>query len=335
MLQMTTILVSRPHWADRLIEVWMRLDEEDVENAERTFSGPMVRYRRLEKLDPKHLKQILESRGVIRIVILRLMATVTYFAEPCGVTNTHIESFLHLAYVGSHNLRVRLDDCHTREETMTALEHGVELLQFSSAISGSASGQDVPYAVAPAFTMAPTTLVGLLVVLAQRKTLNGVQTLRKAPSGLSPSTSLDHIQQITHPDIIRRIIKISHQRLHARMIAGNYRAKEPSDTKDTLTACVVFVSIAELAAALVALDMHTEGRYASDIRPARKVLVLSLGGASRMAFGVGNYLQALHFGRGAVKAAEGIPDEEGLDLGAIRSIKLLIDQANVEIYESA
>ncbi|KIJ61420.1 hypothetical protein HYDPIDRAFT_31294 [Hydnomerulius pinastri MD-312] len=168
---------------------------------------------------------------------------------------------------------------------------------------------DPPLYLAEESVLGPTALARLLVVLAQRQTLDTIQGLKKAPSGLSSSTSLNHIQQITHPDIIRRFLTIALERVRAATAKGRERVrKEKLDE-----ARLIFTSAAELAAALVAFDTHTQGLYSKEMRGARKELVLALGNASEMALRRKHFQQALNFGHGAVTVAENIPAAEALD----------------------
>jgi len=225
---------------------------------------------------------------------------------------------------------------------LEATEYCTELFHYTrgnSAMAG-AKGQsrigdiiaiESPIAVAPQCVLGPTALVRLLVVLAQRNALGGIQTLKKAPTGLSPSTSLSQVQNITHPDIIRRIIKLSQSRILERTEQGRLRIKEKKDDADINLACSLFVSSAELAAAVVALDTYTEGVYAAEALGARKQLVIALGNASQMALNLEQYRRALHYGCGAVSAAEDIPAEECLDPAIIEKNQRRVDQANVRL----
>ncbi|EIW84772.1 hypothetical protein CONPUDRAFT_162123 [Coniophora puteana RWD-64-598 SS2] len=185
-----------------------------------------------------------------------------------------------------------------------------------------------PVSVAPEWVIGPTALMRMYSVLAQRKALDGIPALKKPPSGLSSTTSLKHIRQITHPDIILRAIKISQLRLRTRMDEGRERHRTRTNNDyDVNDACATFMSAAELAAALVALDNHTHGAYATEVLGARKQLVIALGNASEMAFNMGRHQRAFHLASSAVSAAENIPEEEGLSLEIVEKNKRRVNNA--------
>ncbi|EIW74478.1 hypothetical protein CONPUDRAFT_160180 [Coniophora puteana RWD-64-598 SS2] len=186
-----------------------------------------------------------------------------------------------------------------------------------------------PFAIASQRILGPTTLVRLLVVLAQRNALDTIQTLRKAPNGLSSATSLAQVQQITHPDVIRRLIKISHKRMAERMEHGRKRSKENKTGHDVNFACTVFMSVAELAAALAALDTHTGGMYTAEIRGARRQIVVALGNAAQMALSLRHYQRSYSLALAAVAAAENIPEEEGLESEVVEKNKRRLHLAGV------
>ncbi|EIW74017.1 hypothetical protein CONPUDRAFT_160509 [Coniophora puteana RWD-64-598 SS2] len=340
MLQMMSIFTSRGDWFEKLIEVWMHVQEEDMMQVQRDVA-------KLGTADPGELPSppslqgvvtIYGDRGTIRSIVLRLIATLTHAAESCGITNAQIESFLHVAYLSGSKGKTP-EQCTSYQERLEATEYGAELFLYTtgSDATESATGQcrvggsvaiEGPVTIASQHVLGPTALVRLLVVLAQRKALDGIQTLKKAPAGLSTSTSLNQVQHITHPDIIRRIINISQSRILERTERGRQRIKEKKDDADINLACSMFVSSAELAAAVVALDTYTEGVYAAEALGARKQLVIALGNASQMALNLGYYQRALHYGCGAVSAAEDIPVEEGLNPSITEKNQRRINQAN-------
>lgn len=171
--------------------------------------------------------------------------------------------------------------------------------------------------------MGPTALAHLLVVLAKRNALDNIQGLKKAPHGLSSSTCLHHVQQITNPDVVRRFLKIALQRVRACIDRGRDRVRE----NNIVIAMEVFISAAELAAALVAFDSHTQGQYSAEVKGTRKELAVALGNAAEMAIRDKRWQQALYFGSAAVSVAENIPANEKLDARVIAKNKRRVEQA--------
>ncbi|EIW77049.1 hypothetical protein CONPUDRAFT_157321 [Coniophora puteana RWD-64-598 SS2] len=334
MWQAMSILTSRQDWVDKLVEVWMHVLEEDVQKLYRQDKCVILSVPKLTVLDSVFSQHglpgkdfapygpsarttlIPDCRGICRISMLRLIATLTHAAETCGITNAQIESFLHIAYHACRKVK-SLDDCTGEEDTFTTMEHQRDIFRAPMWRSNMKVNVDIPYAIASESILGPTALLRLYVVLARRSALTNIQTLPKAPDGLSSSTSLRQIQQITHPDVIRRVIRISHRRLRDILDRARDRAASSSELADAgwKWACAGFTNGAELAAALVALDVHTGGVYSATIRGARKQLVIALGNASQMGLNLKQYKRALHFGLGAINAAENIPPGEGLGLG--------------------
>ncbi|EIW74013.1 hypothetical protein CONPUDRAFT_133538 [Coniophora puteana RWD-64-598 SS2] len=342
MLKMMDIFTSSTDWLEKLIELWMHVQEEDispVQGMESVYGDRGTSFfpdgTTLFDLESYWIRMI----GAIRIISLRLIATLTHAAESCGITNAQIESLLHICYRASGAGKLP-HQCTSHQELFEVVEYGAEFFQYTTSRPATAdpksrASRDVggiavesPIVAAPQCLIGPTALVRLLVVLAQRNALRGIQALKKAPTGLSSSTSLGQVQHITHPDIIRRIIKISQSCIIERTERGRCLIREKKDNTDFNLACAFFVSSAELSAALVALDTYTDGEYAAEALGARKQLVIALGNASQMALNLGHYRRALHFGCGAVSAAEDIPAEEGLDPAITEKNQRRISQAN-------
>ncbi|EIW84760.1 hypothetical protein CONPUDRAFT_162111 [Coniophora puteana RWD-64-598 SS2] len=310
MSQAMTIFTSRQGWVDRLIEVWMHIQEEDVLKVQRFFSTVERDYGASVPPDEQAFARLFEYRGISLISTLRLIVTLTHAADICGITNVQIESLLHIAYLGCR----KVDTSKDTDDPMNAMEHAHEIFRSPIWTHFTNSTAEYPAPVATEAVLGPLALVRMYAVLAQRKALDGIQALKKAPIGLASSTSLRQVQQITHPAVVRRVVKISQDRVRVRLEEGRKRLKNRRDNGDDINhACAVFMSAAELAAALISLDTHTEGVYAADIRGARKQLVIALGNASQMALNLKQYQRAFHLASSAVSATENIPDEEGLD----------------------
>ncbi|KAL4069126.1 hypothetical protein J3A83DRAFT_4095262 [Scleroderma citrinum] len=329
--QCLAILTSRKDWAEKIIDAWMKVEEEDYYHDIRTRNGdlqrrqkktPLLMSPRLEVcLDVSRYRGApLPFLGLKRIGILRLISTLTHTADSCGVTNAAIESLLCIAYKASHRIP-RKEECQTGIEYLCHVERNVG--KDPPLTVKNPEGPEVLFKIGNKSVLGPTALARLLVVLAQRKALDTIQGLKKPRNGLSSCTSLHQIQQITHPAIIRRFLTIALERVitHTQEGHNNYAKGQYGFAQ------IFFVGSAELAAALVAFDSHTEGQYSDHIRGARRELVIALGNASEAALKQKGYLEAENFGLGAISAAKNIPVSEGLDPALLDKIQCCVRKA--------
>ncbi|KAL4078893.1 hypothetical protein V8B97DRAFT_1881362, partial [Scleroderma yunnanense] len=303
--QCLTILRSCKDWAEKIIDAWMQVEEEDYQEVQMMLEQ-MPSATRASSGDGA-IAMVAENRGLKRIVILRLISTLTHAAESCGVINAEIETLLYIAYTASRRIPQK-EECQTRIEQLCFVERSVgnDDLPMNNMFP---QGPDTLFKTGNESVLGPIALARLLVVLAQRKALDTIQRLKKPRNGLSSCTSLHQVQQITHPAIIRRFLTIALERVmtctqkgrddYAR---GRYGFAQSS-----------FTCSAELAAALIAFDIHTEGQYSDHVRGARKELVIALGNASEVALKQKRYLEAESFALGAISVGENVPTSEGLD----------------------
>ncbi|EIW74449.1 hypothetical protein CONPUDRAFT_147773 [Coniophora puteana RWD-64-598 SS2] len=298
-VQLLQLLTSQGDWAERILDIWACYEDEDESSLE-------IKFRRLEELLPERSEEIRRSAfpkilrdctstGGCRTAVLRLISTLTHAADQCGMKNVELESFLHVAY-NATKWPKRVYD-----------------------------GEDISITVTED-TIGPIALMRILAVLAHRNTLDNLQLLQKAPSGLSPSTSFEQIQQITHPEVVRRAIGISLGRVQERCNDGkSYLAV--NDMIQDLAACLSYTLAAELAAAIVAFDANTGGAYAKETQGARKLLVIALGNAAEAWLRMRRWQDAYFCALGAVNAAECIPDSEGLNAAIVAKNKRRVETA--------
>ncbi|KAL4076218.1 hypothetical protein V8B97DRAFT_1923525 [Scleroderma yunnanense] len=317
--QCLTILTSRGNWAEKILDIWMKVEEEDYLEIETMLKQDPKGNSGMTSVDEAAVL-VAKNRGLIRIAILRLISTLTHAAESCGVTNAEIESLLRIAYTASRRIH-RKEECLTSVEYLLHVERSVGSGLPEPTLQGP-NGPKALFKVGSESVLGPIALTRLLTVLAQRKALDTIQGLKKPPNGLSSCTSLHHVQQITHPAVIHRFLTIALQRVMACTAEGRRR----------FTQCryglaqVSFICSAELAAALVAFDARTEGRYRSQVG-ARKELVIALSNASATALKQKEYLEVQSFGLGAISAAEDIPLSEGLDSNVVDRCRQRVREA--------
>ncbi|EIW83539.1 hypothetical protein CONPUDRAFT_152556 [Coniophora puteana RWD-64-598 SS2] len=326
----TTTLTACRDWSEKLIEVWMHIEEEDMGKIYRNYNDTIIAADLNTISTPGEINftQLFEFRVNCRVATLRLITTLTHQAQSCSITNAQIESFLHIAYHSCQKPCKLPDQVGGGDEML----YGRGVLRYPTVSNSPTTGTKtgIPFIICSQAILGPIALIRLLVILAQRKAIAGIQALRKAPAGLSSSTSLEHIKQITHPEIIRRVITIAQERILGTIQGGRDHLKQGKEGKeggDINLTCSFFTSAAELALALIALDTHTDGAYTAEIRGARKQLVIALGNAAQMALKLGQHQRALHFASGAVSAAANIAEDEGLDPSITEKNKRRVDQA--------
>ena len=259
--------------------------------------------------------------GLIRTMILRLIAMLTHAADSCGVTDAQIQSLLRIAYTACHKISPK-EECQSSSERLLHVERTIGDNEFSLA----AEQIDCPrilFCIGTESVLGPIALTRLFIVLAQRKAIDTIHELKKPPKGLSSYTSLHHVQQIMHPVVIQRFLTIALQRVmectekgRSRFAKGQYEYAHNS-----------FAFSAELAAALVAFDAPTEGQYGNHVRGARKELVIALSNLSAVALRQKHYLETQSFALGALKAAKNVPADEGLDQNIIEKCRRRIREA--------
>ncbi|EIW78095.1 hypothetical protein CONPUDRAFT_75818 [Coniophora puteana RWD-64-598 SS2] len=294
LIQVMQNFTSRRHWVERVIHAWMSTENtEDAVGLERQLSVAHSLYGEdRSPIGASTYKKV--GRGI---------ATLTHGADAAGIKNGDIYSLLPIAYQSSYK------EAHKIEEEGSVCEWP----SWTRSSIHPNPGFD-PFYIAPESVLGPITLARLLTVLAQRNALNSIQTLQKAPAGLSSTTSLEHIQQITHPDVIRRFLKISLKRIRSRLREGDdiYGSTEDDYYFTMFRASHVYQSAAELAAAMVAFDENTGGAYSKDVVGVRHLLAESLGLVTEASLEVEEYWRAYFCGLAAVDLAEsyaGIPEE--------------------------
>lgn len=322
--QALKMLTARQEWSEKLIEVWMGVEEEDWRRVESLFNN-VKNYGAKTLLGKRTFQLAFELRGIKRITVLRLIATLTHAADSCGITNAELESLLRVAYAGSQ--KIKQVDSENEEDHLMYAERTQDIFALQAGDSHAAQ-VDSPLQIAEELVMGPTALARLLAVLAQRGVLDSIQALKKAPNGLSTATSLDQVQMITHPEIIRKFLLIAFRRVESRTESGRKVTQS-----NPFYARMHFVSSAELAASLVSFDRYTHGKYAEEVKGVRKQLVVALGNASEMAIRTGQNQIALSLALGAITSAENIPETEGLEEAITAKNTRRADQARAALRQ--
>ncbi|EIW78084.1 hypothetical protein CONPUDRAFT_168022 [Coniophora puteana RWD-64-598 SS2] len=325
--QSMKLLTSQKRWAERLVEAWAAsgawLEGGDdlqrrVAAVKSLYDGSRCPY--MEDVS----ETIYEIRSYARISILRLIATMTHCADAAGVKNVDIYSLLPVAYQAS----LRNDIAEH------PLVYDICDLPTWTKVHATRDDHFDPFIVAPEYVLGPTAFARLLVILAQRNALKTVQLLQKAPEGLSPHTSLAQIQQITHPDIIRRFLEICVLRTmdYSRETLQSGDATTSSDS-DALRCDASFGYTAELAAAVVAFHNLTDGAYTSfsTALRARYLLVVSLGSVAKYSMQVHQHRRAYFAALAALDLNMNSAPDQRVEAGYIREYEKLAREAEVAL----
>jgi hypothetical protein len=240
--------------------------------------------------------------------MLRLIATLTHAAKECNVSDTDLVSLLRIGFLGSQNIKT-MQQITSEVDQYTWIERAEEIFRSPLFTVFTLDKVEAPEQIADESVMGPTALIRLVTVLAERGILENIQKWKKLPAGTSSSTTLTQVKQITSLDVLRRILLLGVKRVTARREKGHKRYRE----NDVAYAAVAYSTGAELAAALVAFDRATNGKWADSIRGAHKELVLCLGNAAELALVLKKYRRALVFALGAVSAAENLPPHDRVD----------------------
>ncbi|EIW74173.1 hypothetical protein CONPUDRAFT_78145 [Coniophora puteana RWD-64-598 SS2] len=303
LLQSMQILTSHRDWTERIIEAWMKTepmtepDAEDVEKRNRSIADARLLFsEERSQIDSRERlnEDFAEIAGFSRISILRLIITFSHGADATGIRNVDVYPLLPIAYRASQT--PHQDNRVICEWPLwTTLEDDCE--------------QDIePYFVGPESMLGPTAYARLLVVLAQRNALKAVQSLQKPPPGLSPTTSVEQLRQITHPDVIARFLNIAIFRVQSAMKNAE-KVSEEDDPNAKVQAGLVFAGAAELAAAMVAFDDLTGGEYAAEeASAARHYLSMALRHISEAATKARRYRRAYSYLVAAVAVADTIKE---------------------------
>ncbi|EIW74188.1 hypothetical protein CONPUDRAFT_170212 [Coniophora puteana RWD-64-598 SS2] len=298
-LQTMQVLTSCKDWAEKVVEAWMKTEPDAEDNEKRNQSvvdARLLYSKEKSPLDDEQLyKELGSAVGCSRVSVLRLITTLSHGADAIGIRNIDIYAFLPIAYRASQK---------TYQEDQPEVQ--IRVLPDWLYLGGNfeREGEIDPYFLVTETMLGPTAYARLLVVLAQRNALKSVQSLQKPPTGLSPTTSLAQLRQITHPDVISRFLNIAIFRVQSAM-----EKAEKVVQVDMIGGGLVFEGTAELAAAMVAFDDITGGEYATEeASAARHYLSMALQHISGIATKLEKYRRAYLYLAAAVAVADTIKE---------------------------
>ncbi|EIW78082.1 hypothetical protein CONPUDRAFT_168020 [Coniophora puteana RWD-64-598 SS2] len=239
--------------------------------------------------------------------ILRIVITLTHYADAAGVKNINIYPFLVIAYQASDKIASE-DDRHRLQK----------ILEWPQWEQLARDREIVPFSVAPEYVLGPTAFARLLIVLARRNALSSTQLLHKSPEGLSPTTSLAQILLMTHSNVIKRSVKISGE---PKIVHGDSRSS------------IAYGECAELAMAIVTFSDPTHNPNIKAAYRVRYNLVTNLGDVAQLAFKLKQYRRAYFATLAALDLDVHSDPWEKADAGLIKNYKRVAREAK-EVLDS-
>lgn len=226
--------------------------------------------------------------------MLRLISAITHLDN---ISDSELISFLRVAYLASQgSLKKSLENFVPRSHRETC-EHSERTTDaYRKAIWANVTDYPSdPTCIVPEQAISgPVALLRLLTILAKRSVLYEIPKWTSLPAGTVPGTELKQVQQITSPEVIQKLLPLVVRRVTIARdkVRGWVASPKPGDGH---MARAYYLPPAELAASLFAFNEATKGRWAVQMRGAKKVLVLCLGNAAEMSRRVGDPLSALGY----------------------------------------
>ncbi|KAK7685472.1 hypothetical protein QCA50_011336 [Cerrena zonata] len=305
-IKIIQVFVSRPNWAQRLIDVWSKYEHEEIAIVERLLSRVSQDWYAAAPPEDDAIVEVMERRGTIRIATLRIIANATYANE---IKDSDLLSLARIAYLACQKVK-------SQEEVMISAdpddicvwqERNQEILRVPLAGTDREDVDEVALIPREA-TIGPIALIRVLTCLAERGLLDQSQSWTQLPEGTSPSVTLANLKQITSPPIIKKILTIAVKRASAYREIGRQRVQSNAYHR----ALLAYVPAAELSCCLLEFDRVTGRKYSREIRGARKELVLCLGNAAEMSRRKDRKEDFLRFAVAANQYAKDALPEEGI-----------------------
>lgn len=296
------ILFSRDNWVEKIIGVQKRLDDEKWQDSLQFFKRVTRDYLAVQPPGEDSFIQIFEYRGTSRICMLRLIATTTHASDLSTFTDANIISLLRVAHLSAQRAQNTKppQSISNKVELYLGLECNQEIHREPLYTRSVPQSIEAPHVVPPELVMGPIAMLRLLTLLAQRDLLDKIPSWQRLPDGTSNTVTLRQLQQMTSDETIGKLLKYSMKAVAARREKGTETMK-----KGKLEyAGGIYMSAAEFAAALLAFDEATKGKWRTQLSGARSELVKSLGNAAEMSYQRGKFRRALRFASGAIEAGE-------------------------------
>lgn len=323
MIDIFKLLTARPQWPEMLIAIWNNIDDERWQDL-KTMSRDRVRLHHAQMpLGNEEFLAIFEYRGGCRICVERLIATLTHIADECQVSDADLVFLLRIGNAASQPVKT-MQQIFSDTDSYVWVERSFQIFRSPMYTVYTEDKVDPPLQIVEEPMMGPTAFVRLLTMLATRDLLEKIPKWKKLPAGISGTTTLAQVKQMTGPERIRTLLPLALRRVTGHRELGHKRIKRDNEMD---FAGFAYSCAAELAAALVAFDEATDGKYRDLLHGARKELVLCLGNAAEMAIGIKHFKRALSFATGAVEAAKNLPARDQVEETVIAKNLRRVDRA--------
>ncbi|KII92611.1 hypothetical protein PLICRDRAFT_172683 [Plicaturopsis crispa FD-325 SS-3] len=307
MAEIVTIFTSRDKWVEMIVAVWKHIEEENMKALKTMFSRVRKDHYAQEPPSEEDYRTVFEYRGCCRISMLRIISTLTYFPNP-NLTDAALLSLLRIGYLGSQKIKTNMSDVdmHSEADVNLWIERAMGVCRTPMHAVFTGAKYDASAIIPEEVVSGPLALIRIMTVLAERNQLS-TPARKSLPPATSPSTSLNQVQQITAPNVLKAIVNLALKRVVLWREKGHERMRRGSDWE---FAGATYQNAAELALALVAFDDATNGQFSATLKAARSEVVLCLGNAAEMALRRGLWARALPWAERAVADGEkiGPPD---------------------------
>ncbi|CAL1698864.1 unnamed protein product [Somion occarium] len=301
------IFVSRPGWAQKLVDIWSKLEREKPVDIQRMLDRVSSDWYAAAPPNDETLIHSMEYRGQVRIATLRLIASATYVDS---IRDVDLLSVLRIAYLGTQKSKSREEVVRSHDpfEVATWVEHNEEVLRVPLWAADAGDDFDEVATLPREATMGPIALVRLLIRLTERGLVDQSQSWTTLPEGTVPSIMLKQVQQILSPVVVKKILSTALKRVSAYREIGHERVQEGHDHR----ALLAYTPASELALSLLELNRVADRKYAAQTRGAQKELVLCLGNAATVCRRKKRYEGALLLAAAAERYGQHASAEEGI-----------------------
>ncbi|KAJ3521680.1 hypothetical protein NMY22_g12215 [Coprinellus aureogranulatus] len=311
-MQGAGLLVACPGWCKSLVDVYERLESEDVVELYDMLKSARKSFHAILPYDDEELIKVFTYRGIAKVSLLRMIATISFASERFDeILN---EDLLNLLPITQAACQTELNEESDPEDADVTGAYE-ESHQYSFAQAGieefhGPSDCEEIVQINEMVIEGPTTHIRLLVSLAKRGVLEEVAQWKKLPAGVSLHGGLSKLQGYLSEYEIMRCLSVSLDALAKRRERGNTTFR---DDKNVNEARFEYWSAAMLGAALLEFDEVTKGKYSNALSGVKKELALSLGNAAEMSLNLQYFDRALVFASAAVKVAERCSGEDRVD----------------------
>lgn len=273
---------------------------------------------------------LISIEGSTRICTERIIATLTRtFSNSGSIPDGDLISLLHIGHKASQHIKP-FEQSLSSSDSYLYLERAVEVFRSPVHTVFTQEKVDPPEQIADESVLGPTALLGLLSLLASRGILENIPKLQTLPAGVMAGTNLTEVKDIVSYEGIRRVLLLAVRRVTTRRETGHKRFRDG----ELDYAGFAYSTAAELAAAVIAFNIASKGKYKDFSRGAAKELILCMGNAAEMALGLEQYAKAFLLGVGAVESEKHLTAQDTVDESVKAKNRRRIDRARLGLIST-